>query len=625
MAISLSISAKQNSQNIENNTSNVTVTVSYSWSGGSYNHSGAWLEITLNGTSDGGSVVKLNPSKTTSGSDTLGTFTLNIPHNEDGKKTVYFSAYCETGISSGTVEASGSKVLTQIPRAGSITAAPNFTDEGNPKITYSNPAGSSAKVEACISLDGSKDDIAYRTVSSTGSSYTFNLTTTERNILRKATTNSNSRNVRFYIRTTIGSNEYLSYLTKTLTIVNANPTISPTIKDTNSKTIALTGDSNKLVRYYSNAAVTIGATAIKSATLKSLKVVNGSKSLTTNGTINAIDSGTFKFTATDSRGNSTTKTVTPTTVNYIKLTCNIGGNTPDTQGNFAFTVKGNYFNGSFGAVANTLQVYYRWKQDGDYTEWTAMDATKSGNTYTAVANLTGLDYQTIYTFQAYAVDKLATIYTDEKPIKSKPIFDWGANEFAFHVPVIMDNAKQLYFKSTDDTDVMMVSLNNLDQSFFGYGGYNQDRGSTYFDGNSVYIRSKTNINNSATGTIGGNKAWTSSSDNRLKTNIENIPAVFAEIWLDLQPKVFEWNELNNNDNKKHFGLIAQDAIEVFKKYGVDYKSLGFIETIPINDIDYLAITYDDYHMITAKVLKDTVSKLTAIENEVAQLKAMMEV
>lgn len=627
MAISLSISCTQNSQNVASNSSNITVIVKYSWSGGSYNHVGAWLEIEANGEDNGGGVVKLNPSKTTSGSGELGRFTLNVPHNADGTKTVYFSAWCDTGISSGTVEASGSKKLTTIPRAGSITSAQNFTDEENPVITYTNPAGSSAtKVEACISLTGAADDVPYRSISKTGNTYTFNLTTEERDTLRNSIPNSKSRTVRFYLQTTIGTNVYRSYLEKTFSIVNGNPTFSPTIVDTDSTTIALTGDSSKLVKYYSNAKITTGAKAIKGATLSSQKVVCGAKSITTaTGTISDIESGKFVFSATDSRGNSGTKTVNANIVDYVKLTCNFGKSSPDTSGNFTMTITGNYYNGSFGAVNNTLSIKYRYKvSGGTFSEWKTIPATLNGNTYSATDNFTGLDYQTIYIFQAQAVDKLATVTTKETEIKSLPVFDWDADSFAFHVPLFFDNTKQLWWKDTDGNNVLMVSLNASNQSFFGYGGYSAGLGSTYFDGNTVNIRSNNNINMSASGTIGGNKAWTNSSDSRLKTNIEDIPEVYINIWLELEPKIFEWNDLNNTDGKKQFGLIAQDVIEVCKKYDVDYRTLGFVSTIVINDIEYLALTYEHYHMITAQVLKNTVSQINHLKNELAEIKALLQ-
>ena len=261
--------------------------------------------------------------------------------------------------------------------------------------------------------------------------------------MRASTTGSNSRKVKFYVRSEIGSSYEGSNLERTFTIKNPKPTISPTITDTNSTTIALTGDSSRLVRHYSNAAITIGATAVKKATLTSKKVTCGSKSLTADGTINAVESGTFTFTATDNRGNTTTLPVQPSNfVEYVKLTCNMGNSMPTTDGDMTVKVNGSCFNGSFGATSNTLSVYYRYKvSGGSYSGWKAMTVTKNGNAYSATASLSGLDYQTVYVFQAYAVDKLATVYSVERNVKATPVFDWGENDFSFNVPVtILGNA-----------------------------------------------------------------------------------------------------------------------------------------------------------------------------------------
>ena len=366
---------------------------------------------------------------------------LTVEHGDDGKLSIPVSI--TTSIYTGVLETkNGTWTLDANERFATIESAPNFNDEENPTITYSNPAGNSVtSLRACISLDGSKADIEYRDISKTGTSYTFNLTNAERDVLRAATTDANSRKVKFYVRSEIGESYKGSNLSRTLTIKNPKPTISPTITDTNSTTVALTGDSSKLVKYYSNAAITIGAAAVKKATLTSKKVTCGSKSRTSDGTINAVESGSFVFTATDSRGNTTEKTVTPSFVEYIKLTCNLGNNMPDGDGNMTVKATGNYFNGSFGAKSNSLNVYYRYKTaGGSYSSWAAMTVTKSGNTYSATANLTGLDYQTAYVFQAYAVDKLATVYSSEKTGKATPIFDWGENDFAFNVPVTINGA-----------------------------------------------------------------------------------------------------------------------------------------------------------------------------------------
>jgi hypothetical protein len=102
----------------------------------------------------------------------------------------------------------------------------------------------------------------------------------------------------------------------------------------------------------------------------------------------------------------------------------------------ALRASGNFFNGSFGAVANTITVQYRHKvQGGEYGDWQAMTATASGNTYTAEADLTGLDYRVAHTFQVQAVDKVRSCASVERTVRTYPLFDWGENDFNFNVPV----------------------------------------------------------------------------------------------------------------------------------------------------------------------------------------------
>jgi hypothetical protein len=125
-------------------------------------------------------------------------------------------------------------------------------------------------------------------------------------------------------------------------------------------------------------------------------------------------------------------------VNYVKLSCAMGNDKPDTDGNMTVTASGNYYNGSFGAKSNSLKVYYQYKKSSaeSYGSWNEMTVTQSGNTYTASANLTGLNYKTTYQFKIKAVDELATVTTAAKSVKSLPIFDWGESDFAFNVATV---------------------------------------------------------------------------------------------------------------------------------------------------------------------------------------------
>lgn len=422
------------------NTSTVTATIQVSRKD-SYVTTGTWRgNLKVGGVTESFAVYH----DVSSGWFTLKTVKTTISHNANGSGSCYIYGTIQGpgGTSMEYTSTTGSQTVTldTIPRFAVITAAPNFNDEENPTITYSNPAGNQVgSLQACISFDKSKDDVVYRDISKTGTTYTFNLTSAERDVLRAGTTTSNSRTVYFFVRSTIGDADNTDNLGRTLTIKNPKPTINPTITDSNSATIALTGDSSKLVRYYSNAAITMGAEAVKKASLESQQVVCGNKSLTANGTMTEVESNNFVFTATDSRGNTTTKTVTPAFVNYVKLTCGLGNNMPDASGNMTIQTTGNYFNGSFGARSNSLNVYYRYKTaGGSYGSWVVMTVTKSGNTYSATANLTGLDYQTTYVFQTYAKDELATVYSAEKSIKATPVFDWSEDDFNFNVPVNVD-------------------------------------------------------------------------------------------------------------------------------------------------------------------------------------------
>ena len=413
-------------QSVANNTSTIT------WVLSAEGNKNTWYAERYVNATIAGQAVFSKTARVERYDGQIATGTLTLTHNNDG--TLSFSASLGAELVTNyqgvpNLTGSGTFTLDAIPRQASITAAPNFTDEQNPTLSYSNPAGNAVtSLQACIANDaGGVQYAKYRDISKTGTSYQFVLTDAERAALRAATPNSNTLKVRFYIKTTIGGVDYYSNSPKVMTIVNANPVISASAVDINSVTTALTGDNTKFIKYYSNVQVSVSATAQKSATITS---TSGA------ATYNNVENSAWAVSAVDSRGNSSTKTVSGTMIPYVRLTCNLGSNTPDTSGNMTVTCSGNYFNGSFGAVANTLTVQYRYKtQGGSYGNWTNMSVTKSGNTYSATASLSGLSYQETYVFQTRATDKLATASTDESAVKSLPLFHWGESDFVFEVPV----------------------------------------------------------------------------------------------------------------------------------------------------------------------------------------------
>jgi hypothetical protein len=384
-------------------------------------------------------------------SKTLASGTKNVYHNADGSKTFSYSfsqeiAITYSGTTIGTKSGSGTGTLNTIPRQATVTAAPNFNDEENPTITYSNPAGTAVtSLQACIaSKDGTTIYVPYRDISKAGTSYTFNLTTAERNALRNATPNNNTLAVKFYVHTVIGGNTLRSSLEKTLTIINNKPTLNPTVKDAGTASTVLTGDANKIIKGHNYISVSSGGAALKGATIQSQKITCGKEVINgASGSFTNVDSASFVFSITDSRGNTTTQTVNKTLIPYVKLTCNLNARAT-VDGKITLNVKGNYFNGSFGATANTLNIQYRYKENnGTYGSWINATATLSNNTYTANATITGLDYRKAYVVQAKAKDQIYDLTTNEKRVRAIPLYDWGENDFQFNVDAYDKNGVKL--------------------------------------------------------------------------------------------------------------------------------------------------------------------------------------
>lgn len=433
--ITLRFNWSQASQSITNNNSVVNWNLQLISTTGTISSSASksW-SVTVNGTNySGTNTVGISTNAT----KTLASGSTTIAHNADGTKSFSFSFSQQFDISYsgvgwiGTKSGSGSGTLTTIPRTSSVSST-NANIGENIKITI-NRASSSFTHTLTYAFCNLTGTIATKT---SATSVSWTIPTSFYAQIPNAKSSWGRIICQTYSgNTLIGSSEcrFDVYVKESTN----KPTLSPTVKDTNATTKALTGDENKFIKYYSSANFSFGASAKNSATVKTYNLTVGSQ-VTSNstGTFANVDSASFVFGVVDSRGFSTSQTVNKTLINYVKLTCVMMVSNPTANGDCTLTINGNYFNGSFGATNNTLTVQYRMNSGS----WTNATATLSGNTYKATVNLTGLDYTQSYTFQAKAVDKLATVTTASQTVKSTPIFDWGASDFHFHVPVaIMGN------------------------------------------------------------------------------------------------------------------------------------------------------------------------------------------
>ena len=267
--------------------------------------------------------------------------------------------------------------------AGTITSAPNFNDEQNATITYSNPFGENVdSLEAMIEKDNVRL-IQGRAISKTGSSYTFDFTEDERKTLRQAC-KGNSMSVRFYIRTGSADKVYWSHLERTMTIVNGNPTFSNFQWWVDERTRELCG-SQKAIKNHTTVTTYINsddqAIAKKEATIKSYQTSIGTKSNSTSNIsypisldVNNVDGASITVFAIDSRDNSASVVKPITLLDYWDLT-----NSPlqvlrTQQVNSEVKL---HFEGvidllNFGAVENSIKkVKYQYKEassNGDFID-----------------------------------------------------------------------------------------------------------------------------------------------------------------------------------------------------------------------------------------------------------------
>jgi hypothetical protein len=303
--------------------------------------------------------------------------------------------------------------------------------------------------------------------------YTFNLTEAERESIWESMGKSTAKTYQFSVIAALKQPKvdiYETAQTVKMELTDSEPVINPEVVDINPVSIALTGNSLNLIRHVSNAQATINAEAQKLSTLTRIEIVNGDVISVVDESpvvFEKVSYGKFYFVAQDSRNLVKQKTLNPTFIEYIPMTCNIASESTTGDGQMKLIARGNYWIGNFGQVNNFVKVYYRYKKSGEseFSAWTlfsAVDSYSDTNTYEAYEYLDNLDYQSAYTFECYATDATgAIVYSIEKTISTVPIFDWGQRDFNFNVPVTIQGNKvvtQDQITSTEEIDEMFTEF-----------------------------------------------------------------------------------------------------------------------------------------------------------------------
>lgn len=309
MAVKIVIDVRQNSRNISNFTTNVTVKVNAVWTGGSFNQLEKSGVLYIDGTKYT-FTSPFNTGETTSGSCNLYTKTLDIKHKTDGTKTLALSASYNSGVSSGVVAASASVELLAFPVAStmSITGSKSLGSSQKITITKMNSTFTTTLTYTCgqtstTLLSKSKD-----------TSITFNVPLD----LARYNTTGTSVTVTYTLTTFGGSTQIGSVTNKVTYSIPSSVTPSCSVSVSDGKGYEPT--YRGYIQGHSTFAIAVGAQGAYGSTIRSYKVTaNGSVYSTKNVTTAPIkNSGnnTISVEVTDSRGRKATTTHTVNVLPY---------------------------------------------------------------------------------------------------------------------------------------------------------------------------------------------------------------------------------------------------------------------------------------------------------------------
>ena len=418
--VKYNITVNQNSQNVSNNCSNVSVYVRFWRDNSGYTTYGSGTcYCKINGTTYSATV---SPSqKITDSGINLFSKTLDIYHNNDGTKTLTCSAWISMDTPLSSNEQSYSQTLSTIPRASKPTLSSSSVTMGN-SVTVSTNRASSSFTHSLYYQIGSGGWNTIGTGIGTSKSWTVPLS------LANSTPNSTSLSVKLWLETYNGST-YIGANSVSLT-ANVPSSVVPTINSINlSEAVSgIYAQFGAYVQGKSKISGSISASGSYSSTIKSYSVSINGASYTANSFttdfLTTSGSNTCSVTVKDSRGRTKSQSVTFNVVAYANPAinsfsvsrCDQDG-TPNDEGNCAKCV----VSASISSVnnGNTKSFQIKYKKIAD-TEWSVFDLDNTNYTLNTTQIIQNIDTESEYNFKIVATDffsfaeyshNLSTAYT----------------------------------------------------------------------------------------------------------------------------------------------------------------------------------------------------------------------
>lgn len=408
------------SQNIANNTTTISWTLSGAGTASVGYYKAGNFKVVIDGKTVFNSSERINLYNGTVVK--TGTYVFN--HNSDGSKT--FSASAQAGIytMAANCTGSGSFTLNPIPRASTILSVSGNKITDKYSVKYSKAVSSYA--------DTLQINVSGRAVSQKISNYVSGSAFSLSTALKKEiySVNAQSANLEFQLVTYNGSTKIgtSDIIKKSVTVNDSQPIIGDiSYIDTNSKTVAITGDSTKIIKGYSTVRATVvSVNAMNGATIQKIvskigdvtntKTVTGSSLSNVAidlGKVNVSEDSQLVITATDSRGLTATSSITVTACDYEKPTATI---TCKRMQNFyteTYLIANSHISDIYGKNTASIKAYTK---EADATSYGSAINISDGEVTTL-----SLDNEKAWNVKVVVSDKLSS-YTNVLYIeKGKPI------------------------------------------------------------------------------------------------------------------------------------------------------------------------------------------------------------
>ena len=427
MAWETRILVTTNSQNVSNNTSNVTFTFQArrtDYSVYVYNAYGqAYWQIAAGGNSSGNNYFNINWRYGQNVWFTISSWSTTITHNSDGTYSSYAEAYVYTGVSPESLSARVNYTLTTIPRESTISSITGDTIGSNITVNISRQS-SSFTHQVWWRINGTGNWTSLGT--NFGTSCTFTLPMSVCNSVTQSTTCTLNIAIR-----AISNGSYVGGEVWSSKTVNVPSSVVPSFSSIGvSEAVSSVASLGIYVQSKSKLNLSInGASGSYGSWITAYSIsVDGQNIYAASGTTNVINgSGNLTITAriTDSRGRQASKTTTINVKAYSapRLT-SYSATRQSTPTNVSVVASGSItslLNGSTQKNSLTYVVKYKQSSASSYTSVTVKSGGLSFSNLSRT--LTNIDSTKSYDIQLVLSDYFSSVTYQLKLSTTKVIMD----------------------------------------------------------------------------------------------------------------------------------------------------------------------------------------------------------